>query len=200
MNTLNTLIERWWLWSAASASRKLIGFGIPLAVLVIAAAAILGNDQKDEAPRTADAPDATQVAEAVAADIAPTPSGSDSITVSVTPCAPVHPSLEALLERHVTAAGQGDLTNVRAVKSEDYEKVWMVAGVFDYPGFSGEVGVWAVDIEDPTQDPDTQADGVAILSVNAYAKEFSDWFHGDESSFHVRQSDHGVKEAEDCTT
>jgi hypothetical protein len=76
-----------------------------------------------------------------------------------------------------------------AVKSEDYEKVFMVAVEFTGPGIDKpQVAVWATN----------DLNAGSIMAVDALAGEFSDWAKGSETDASMSSSDDGVQEAKDC--
>lgn len=75
-----------------------------------------------------------------------------------------------------------------AVRSDDFEKVWMIAMEFDGVG-STERGVWASNSMKP-------GSGM-ILSVDGMAQEFTVWPNGTADS-PMSIADHGAQEALDC--
>jgi len=81
------------------------------------------------------------------------------------------------------------LTNFQAVRSEDFEKIWMVAALMEGPGMDGDIGVWATNKIDDT--------GI-ILAVDGLAQEFSEWPDGDSTDAEMSAADDGVDEAKDC--
>ncbi len=78
------------------------------------------------------------------------------------------------------------LRNGQAVRSDDYEDVWMIAADLQGPGLDGghEVAVWASSNLSPNSGP--------IFAVDGLAREFSDWGH------FGGVTDHGVNEARAC--
>lgn len=88
----------------------------------------------------------------------------------------------------LTADGGATLSNGWAVKSDDFDNVFMVAAVITAPSVD-EVAVWA------TNSLDTAA---LIFAVDGMAQEFSDWGDADKTGAAIRSSDHGVDEAKDC--
>jgi hypothetical protein len=90
-------------------------------------------------------------------------------------------------------SGGGTLRNGHAVKSNDFSKVYMVAADIqggDMEG-NGEVGVWATNSLDGTG---------LIFAVDGFAKEFSDWGHGDTTDANITQSSDGAAEAKECAS
>jgi hypothetical protein len=66
----------------------------------------------------------------------------------------------------------------------------MIAVRFSATGVPEQVGVWA-------KNGDLAEPGV-ILSVDGFAKQFTDWSDGAKTDAELRQSDDGVSEARDC--
>ena len=73
--------------------------------------------------------------------------------------------------------GEGELRSAYAVRSSDFDEVWMLAAEISGPGFGGETGVWAVNNIDEPQ---------TIYVADALAAEFSDWGTGP-----IRPTDNG---------
>lgn len=88
--------------------------------------------------------------------------------------------------------GDVRLTSAVAVRSGDYEEVYMIAGELDGPGLEGEgdVGVWASNSLEPG--------GGLTLAVDGVANEFSDWPDGGGTDAEMSVTDDGVSEARDC--
>jgi hypothetical protein len=87
------------------------------------------------------------------------------------------------------------LQNAQAVRSDDFEKVYFVSADLQGPGLEGA--------EDIATFAANNIDGSGlVLSVNAVAKEFTDWFHGDRegAQFHVTMSDDGARESRNCVS
>lgn len=78
------------------------------------------------------------------------------------------------------------------MKSKDYSKVWMIAAEIEGPGVDGDsqIATWASNGLD--------ASTGLILSVDGFAKEFSDWPDGSKTDAGTSQSDDGVAEAKAC--
>jgi hypothetical protein len=102
------------------------------------------------------------------------------------------------IESGLTTDGKGRLRNEAfAVKSNDYEKVWMVAAEIDAPSLQGvgDVGVWGTN-----EDPSKKTSSGLIIRANGMAAEFSDWGAAaqDGSAADLNATDDGVAEAEAC--
>jgi len=106
-------------------------------------------------------------------------------------CVTVPSALVAAIEEGLTVSGGGTLRNARAVKSNDFEKVYMVAADIQGAGMEGneQVGVWATN--------SLKGDGL-IFSVDGQAKEFSDWGDGATTDANITQAADGVDEAREC--
>lgn len=88
------------------------------------------------------------------------------------------------------------LRHVWAVKSDDFKNVWFVAADIEGPGMDSddEIAIWATNAL--TEDGKPQPDGGgAVFSVEAFAREFSDWPTGD---FSLLDDYDGMDEAKDC--
>jgi hypothetical protein len=93
----------------------------------------------------------------------------------------------------LTVTGGGTLRNGYAVKSDDFSKVYMVAADIQGTGMEGdgEIGVWATN----------SLDGAGLIfAVDSFAKEFSDWGHGDTTDANITASSDGVAEAKECAS
>jgi hypothetical protein len=99
----------------------------------------------------------------------------------------------AAIEEGLTVSGGGSLRNARAVKSNDLEKVYMVAADIQGDGMEGndDIGVWATN--------SLQGNGL-IFSVDGFAKEFSDWGDAATTDAQITQAADGVDEAKECAT
>lgn len=85
-----------------------------------------------------------------------------------------------------------DITSVYAVRSNDYERVWFVAAEITGPGIQPKdaVGLWAIsgELDEPG----------LTLSVDGFAKEFSDWGDGTKTDAELSMFDDGAQDALDC--
>jgi len=97
----------------------------------------------------------------------------------------------AAIKEGLTVTGGGTLRNAKAVRSKDFEKVWMVAADIQGSGMEGseDIGVWATN--------SLQGDGL-VFAIDGFAQEFSDWGHGDTTDANITQAADGVQEAKDC--
>jgi hypothetical protein len=105
-------------------------------------------------------------------------------------CEAVSGVLVAAIKAGLTVTG-GTLRNAKAVRSKDFEKVWMVAADIQGSGMEGseDIGVWATN--------SLQGDGL-VFAIDGFAQEFSDWGHGDTTDANITQAADGVQEAKDC--
>jgi len=115
---------------------------------------------------------------------------SGSATTSSTTlsrCEVVGQALSGSIAAGLTVQGGGTLRGAQAVKSTEYDKVWMVSADIEGPGLGGKdnIGTWATN--------DLTGNGM-IFSVNAVAREFSQWGPG------LKPSDDGVAESRACVT
>lgn len=78
-----------------------------------------------------------------------------------------------------------------AVRSSEFEKVFMVAARFSVPGVDDAVGVWATNGV-------TLADAGIMLSVDGIAKEFTVWPDADDTDAEITLSTDGVAAAKAC--
>lgn len=93
------------------------------------------------------------------------------------------------IEAGLTVGGGGTLGRAQAVRSQDFEKVWMVAAEINGAGLGNDtVGVWATN--------DITGTSGVIYAVDAVAEEFSDW--GADAGNKPTSSDDGVSEARGC--
>jgi hypothetical protein len=106
------------------------------------------------------------------------------------------PASEKQIER-IRLAIQDDtpgnnITNLYAVKSSDFEKVFMVGGNITGDGIKpGEaIGVWAFggDLDNPS----------GIFSVNHMAQEFSVYGLGSTTTYLITMSSDGAEEVKEC--
>lgn len=95
------------------------------------------------------------------------------------------------LSTGLTITGGGSVRGVRAVKSKDFKNAYFVAGDLQGNGLEGsdDVGVWVANAIDGT---------AGFLTVDAVAKEFSDWGDGTTTDWHFSMGDDGASEARDC--
>jgi hypothetical protein len=89
--------------------------------------------------------------------------------------------------------GLAKLTDARAVKSEDFKRVYFVSAEIDGAGLegTGEIGTWA------KSGPLRVGQGL-ILSVDSFANEFSYWDDGGETDAQLSMDNDGAEESKDC--
>lgn len=81
------------------------------------------------------------------------------------------------------------LANAYAVRSERFTEVYFIAADFEGGGLDGESGIWAT----------SSLEGAGlILSIDAFARDFSNWPDGREIANPVTIEDDGAREAEAC--
>lgn len=98
----------------------------------------------------------------------------------------------------LTTDGRGTLGDGYAVRSRDFDKVWMVAADIDAPSMNGpdEIAVWATNSR-----PDTGIGGIGLIAAaDAFAKEFSDWGEAanEGSALYMTGTEHGIDQAKRC--
>jgi hypothetical protein len=161
-----------------------------MAVGLAALAACGGGDTDDAADATT-----TTRAPVTTAKRATTTAKPAATTTSA---APVKKSarcldVDAALVEAISSGLKGGATlrAAQAVKSKDYSKVWMVSAELEGPALDGDdhVAVWATNALDGT--------GIT-MSVDGFAKEFSDWPDGSKTDAGTSQSDDGVAESKAC--
>lgn len=103
-------------------------------------------------------------------------------------CLAVKPGMVEMIESGVTADGDGVLVDAsaRAVKSDDYKNVYMIAAELQATGLEGkgDIGLWVSN--------SLEVGKGMIFSVNPLATEFSVWPRKGS------QFDHGGQEAINC--
>jgi hypothetical protein len=121
------------------------------------------------------------------------PQATAAPTTVVGRCEKVSSAVLNAIAEGLTVTESGTLRNGYAVKSKDFSKVYMVAADIQGAGMegNGEVGVWATNSLDGTG---------LIFAVDGFAKEFSDWGHGDTTDANITASSDGVSEAKECAS
>lgn len=104
-------------------------------------------------------------------------------------CQPAPAILLDSIAEGLTVNGGGGLRNGWTVRSDDFEKAHFVAAEITGEGMTGTIGLWV------TNDP---ASPGALFSVNAFAKEFSDWADGGSTDAAFNQANDGAREAIAC--
>ena len=111
-------------------------------------------------------------------------------------CLSVSPSVVSWIEKGLRIDGGGSLRNVAAVKSDDFENIYFVSGDLQGAGLEGDHDIATFAINSLSySDP---AEGKLVLSVDAAAKEFSDWFYGPNTKFNTVMSNDGALESRNC--
>jgi hypothetical protein len=97
------------------------------------------------------------------------------------------------IESGLTVTGGGSLKNARAVRSQDFKRVYFVSAEIDGPGLegSGDIGTWA------KSGPLRVGRGL-ILAVDSVANEFSDWGDGRTTDAQLSMSNNGAEESQKC--
>jgi hypothetical protein len=108
-------------------------------------------------------------------------------------CENVPQGLVNAIASGLTVQGGGTLSHARAVKSDDYRKVYFISADIDGPGLEGsdDVGTWS------KSGPVRVGDGL-IFAVDAVANEFSDWGDGRTTDAMLSMEDDGAEESQDC--
>jgi len=86
------------------------------------------------------------------------------------------------------------LESAQAVRSNDFAEVYFVSAYLKGEGLSGDsIATFA------TNNLDSSG---LVLAVNEYAKEFSDWFHGDRegAQYYVTMNHDGARESRECVS
>lgn len=107
-------------------------------------------------------------------------------------CESVPADIVAGIESGLTVAGGASLRGAKAVRSQDYQKVWFVAADIQGDGMEGnsQIAVWATNSI-------ASAGAGMIFAADGLAKEFSEWgAAGIGDQFSV--TDEGVAEAKEC--
>jgi hypothetical protein len=110
-------------------------------------------------------------------------------------CMRVPRGLVEAIETGLTVEGGGRLMNARAVKSNDFKRVYFISADIEGPGLEGpnpdEIGTWS------KSGPLRVGDGL-IYAVDATANEFSDWGDGRKTDAELSMEDDGAEESKDC--
>lgn len=80
--------------------------------------------------------------------------------------------------------------DVAAVKSDDFKEVYFIAMRFAADGGGDEVGVWASNSLRPG--------GGVLMSVDGYAKQFTDWPDASKTDAAINSADPAVEAAKSC--
>jgi hypothetical protein len=98
------------------------------------------------------------------------------------------------LESGLTVSGGGELEDAQAVRSGDFKQVYFISARIKGPSMGADtIGTWA-------KSGNVNKPGGLTLSIDSFAKEFSDWFPGDKegAQYHVTMEDDGAQESRDC--
>jgi hypothetical protein len=110
-------------------------------------------------------------------------------------CRNVPKSLVDAIEAGLTVTGGGTLTNVKAVKSTDFKRVYFISADIEGSGMeepnSDDIGTWV-------KSGPLRVGGGLILAVDATANEFSDWGDGRKTDAQLSMEDEGAEESKDC--
>lgn len=119
-----------------------------------------------------------------------TPTSEGAATVAASRC---HPASPALVQRLRDGLKPGvSLTYVNTVKSNDFQRVWFVAGLLTGSGIPAKtVGLWAVN--------DVTGGGLTY-SINGTAKSFSTWGDGGKTDAKMTGKDDGAQDAIKCAS
>lgn len=166
---------------------------IIVALVVLGVVASLGGDSDTTTPTTTT--DAEEQ-EAEAEDEEPE-AEEEAAAGPGRECIPVPKARIKGMETGLTVKGGSLRMPAYAVKSDDFEKVWMMAVELDAPGLKGDgdIGVWGTN-----GDPTDTTDFGLTLAANGIAREFSDWgaVAKPGSAAYINSTDHGVAEAAAC--
>ena len=118
-------------------------------------------------------------------DALPSPTSAPGESTPTAKCEEVSSDVVRAIEVSLTADGGGSVSDAAAVRSEDFDEVWMVAAQIEAAGFEGQAGVWATN----------NLNGIgSIFAADGIAQEFSDFGEGPGFS----AADDGVAEALEC--
>jgi hypothetical protein len=129
----------------------------------------------------------------------PTPVPSVTITPSVSPTVQTDQvpgycvKASSKLKREIASLAQNG-TGLQPIlgylfRSPDYSQVYFVALEFSATGIENQIGVWVTN--------DINGAGM-IMSVDGLAKQFTDWFHSDESDAAISILDPSVDKVLGC--
>jgi hypothetical protein len=110
-------------------------------------------------------------------------------------CRNVPPGLVQAIETGLTVTGGGTLTNAKAVKSDDFKRVYFISADIEGSGMEGansdDIGTWA-------KSGPLRVGGGLIFAVDATANEFSDWGDGRKTDAQLSMEDDGAEESKEC--
>ena len=115
-------------------------------------------------------------------------SGDDEPSGTTDRCAPVDASLVTAIEEGLRG---NTLARAEAVKSDDFESAWFIAGIVEEAG--SEPALWVIN--------DISQGGAGVMySVNDVARDVSDWGDGTRTDAAFSPSDDGASEALSCVS
>ncbi len=157
-----------------------------LAVLALLAAlaACSGSDTA--------APDQGKTTQASSSTPAPTTTSAAPTAAPVSRCEEVSPELrETIAQGAQPVFSDLEITEAAAVRSQQYSKVYMVAGRITTKE-EEQIGLWATN--------SLSADEGVLLSVDGYAQHFTIWPKAADTEADIRLGDEGTFEAIACLT
>ncbi len=128
--------------------------------------------------------------------ISTNPAVSDSPAQPAAPsrCYDVPRDIVFNLEQGLTITGGGSVSNVQAVRSNDFKMVWFVSGDLEGAGMEGEqLATWATNSLDPQQP-------AGFASVNDVALKHSSWANGPNTDAQLSMNDDGAEESQECAS
>ena len=164
---------------------------VVIAVLLFFFAPVRGQVKRDDGVGVApiSSPVATPSSTATPI-VTPTPTATAS-TSTESRCVVVSQKKLNKIAEWLTVSGGGSLSNGYAVKSNDFESLWFIAATIKGPQMGDKtIGIWSANT--------LEAVSGNILSVDAFAAEFSGWVVGSTTSANITQYDDGAEEAAQC--
>ena len=153
------------------------------ATMVWIALIVSGCGSGSETAGSGDAPESTAAVNATVA--AP----ETTAAVDEARCLDVPPAVLDRISAGLTISGAGGLGRASAVQSSDYESVYFVSAELEGPGIDGEIATWATN---------GLGAGGLTYSVDALAREFSDWADGGATQAELTMDRDGADESREC--
>lgn len=127
-----------------------------------------------------------------------TPPATPSSNPASERCIPVDAEVVEAIESGLIEDSGASLRNVWAVRSDDFELIWFVAGDLEGPALDGddEIAVFATSMLN--EEGEYEGMGGLVLAVSGFAVEFSDWPDGGKTQAETSLNDDGAREAWDC--
>lgn len=110
-------------------------------------------------------------------------------------CLSVPESIVRRLNDGLNINGGGSITNLQAVKSNDFESVYFISGILNGPGLGRDTDL----VTFVTNKLDSSGTGLT-LSAEAVAAEFSDWPDIATTNLGVSMGDDGYDESRKCVS